>query len=211
MRKIFLQMLVGLLFCSVLNWASLAHADAVVEWNKIAIDTIRAGGHPSQVQTVEFAIVHVAVHDAVQAFDGRYAPYYAVISGATGSSVAAVAKAAHDILLGLFPAQAAALATKSSDYLATQGLLETDPGVDVGQQAAADILALRENDGRFPLNPPPFLGGANPGEWRPTPSYLPGPPTSFATGLVPWLANVTSLHHDQYVTIPRQSSAQTDE
>ena len=191
MKKKLLQKLVGLLVCGSLSWAAFAHADAVVNWNQIAIDTIKAGGHPLQVQAVEFAIVHAAVHDAVQALDGRYAPYHAVIPGATGSPVAAIAKAAHDVLLGLFPAQAAALATKYSDYLATQGLLETDPGGEVGQQAAAEILALRANDGRFPLNPPPFLGGSDSGVWRPTPSYLPGPPVSFASGLVPWMADVT--------------------
>ncbi|HXG18460.1 MAG TPA: hypothetical protein VNN62_05235 [Methylomirabilota bacterium] len=124
-----MQTLVGLLLCSALNWAPLAHADAVVDWNQIAIGAIKAGGHPSQVQTVEFAIVRAAVHDTVQAFDGRYTPYHAVIPGATGSPIVASAKAAHDVLFGFFPAQAATLATKYGNYLASQGLLDTDPGV----------------------------------------------------------------------------------
>jgi hypothetical protein len=62
--------------------------------------------------------------------------------------------------------------------------------VTVGAQAAASILALRSNDGRFPLNPPPFLGSTAIGQWRPTPSLLPGPPPSFAPGLTPWVASV---------------------
>ena len=103
--------------------ARLASADAVVDWNKIAIDTIKAGGHPLMVQAVEIAIVHAAIYDAVQAFTGRYAPYHVTIPGASGSPVAAVATAGHDVLLGLFPTQAAALATKYSDYLASQSLV----------------------------------------------------------------------------------------
>jgi PAP2 superfamily len=187
-RKIF-----ALLVCGFLSWTTFAHADAVVDWNKIAVDTIKTGGHPSQVQTVEFAIVHAAIYDAVQAFTGRYAPYHVTITGATGSPVAAVATAGHDVLLNLFLQQAATLNTKYSDYLASQGLLITDPGVVVGQQAAAGIIALRANDGRFPSNPqcPTFTSNTDPGVWRPTPSFLPGAPPSLAPALVPWLACVT--------------------
>jgi hypothetical protein len=77
-----------------------------------------------------------------------------VIPGASGSPAAAAAKAAHDVLLNLFSAQAASLNTQYSDYLTSQGISATDPGVVVGQQAAAGILALRANDGRFLSNPP---------------------------------------------------------
>ncbi len=77
------------------------------------------------------------------------------------------------------------------DYLTAHGLAESDPGVAVGQQAAAGIIALRANDGSFPVNPPPFIGGTAPGVWRPTPSFLPGPPPSFSPMLAPWLAFVT--------------------
>jgi hypothetical protein len=159
------QRIAGLTLCDCLSWTTLAHADAVVDWNKVAVDTIKTGGHPSQVQTVEFAIVHAAIYDAVQAFDGRNAPYYVTIPGATGSPIAALAKAAHDVLLNLFPQQVAALNTKYSEYLTSQGLAETDPGVAVGQQAAAGIVALRANDGRFPSNSqcPSFTTGTDPG------------------------------------------------
>src|SRR2546426_8890816 len=89
--------------------------------------------------------------------EGEFEPYHVIIPGASGSPVAAAAKAAHDVLVSLFQAQTASLDTTYHNYLAAQGLLETDPGVAVGEQAAAGILALRANDGRFPPNPPPFL------------------------------------------------------
>ncbi len=172
----------------------LAHADAVTDWNAItaqAYATSLTAGRPGTVGVIDFAMVHAAVHDAVQAIDKRFKPYHVTIPGASGSPVAAAAKAAHAVLLNLFPAQADFLNTQYTGYLTSQGLSATDPGVTVGQQAAAGILALRANDGRFPPNPSPFTGGTNPGVWRPTVSYLPGPPPTLSPGATPWLATVT--------------------
>jgi hypothetical protein len=129
-------------------------------------------------------MVHTAVHDAVQAYDKRFQPYYTEIANASGSPIAAVAKAAHDVLVNRFPAQQMALDQAYDSYLDNNGIPDDDPGIAVGQTAAAGIIALRSNDGSFPPNYPPFLGGSNPGEWRPT-------PPAFAPGAVPWLATVT--------------------
>jgi hypothetical protein len=91
-----------------------------------------------------------------------------------------------------FPGQASSLDTIYHDYLSNHGLSESDPGVAVGQKAAAGIITLRANDGSFPNPPPPpFTGGTNPGEWRPTISYQPGPPPSNSPMATPWLATVT--------------------
>ncbi len=127
----------------------------------------------------------------VESIDRRYQPYHAFVPGATGSLSAATAKAGHDVLVGLFPAQLVTLDTAYANFLAANSIDPLDPGTAVGAQAAADILTLRSNDGRFPSNPPPFLGSTAIGQWRPTPSLLPGPPPSFAPGLTPWVATVT--------------------
>ena len=164
--------------------------DAIAAWNQISENAVKAGKHPLPVTSVEFAIVQLAIYDAVESIDGRYEPYYTRVPGATGSLSAAAAKAGHDTLVGLFPAQSAALDAAYADFLATNGVDPLDPGTAVGAQAAANILALRANDGRFPLNPPPFLGSTAIGQWRPTPSLLPGPPPTLAPGLTPWLASV---------------------
>jgi hypothetical protein len=89
-----------------------------------------------------------AVYDAVEAIGGKFKPYQVQIPDASGSPEAAAAKAAHDVLINIFPPQAAALDTAYRDYLAKKGLAEDNPGVAVGQKAAAGILALRANDGR---------------------------------------------------------------
>src|SRR5262245_21624997 len=78
-----------------------SHAsDAVVEWNSIAsqaVATATAAGRPGPAAGLDFATVHLAIHDAVQAIEKQYQPYETRISGATGSSSAAAAKAARDV------------------------------------------------------------------------------------------------------------------
>jgi hypothetical protein len=164
--------------------------DPIAAWNQISENAVKTSGHPPPVAALDFAIVQLAIYDGVESIDGRYEPYYARIPGATGSLSAAVAKAGHDTLVGLFPAQTATLDLAYADFLAANGVDPLDPGTAVGAQTAANILALRTNDGRFPLNPPPFLGSTTIGQWRPTPSLLPGAPPSLAPGLTPWVATV---------------------
>jgi len=172
-----------------------ARADAVVDWNDIALQTILAAtpARPVPVAFLDVAIVQAAVYDAVQAIERRFEPYHVVIPGASGSPEAAVAKAAHDILVNLFPAQTAFLDEIYAQYLLDHGIAPDDPGVAVGAAVAAAIIALRANDGRFPPNQDPFVGGTCPGEWRPTESFIGTPPVppSFAPMLTPWVANVT--------------------
>jgi len=174
---------------------AIARADSVADWNAIAVQTISAvtPARPAPVAILDMAIVHVAVYDAVQAIDKRFKPYHVEIPGASGSPDAAVAKAAHDILVNLFPAQTMSLDTTYALYLSNHGIAPNDPGVAVGETAARGIIALRANDGRFPLNQVPFTGGTDPGAWRPTESFIGTPPAppSFAPMLTPWVANVT--------------------
>ena len=178
---------------ATLSWSHIARADAVLDWNAIAVNAIETAvpPRPGPVRFLDLAIVQAAVYDAVQAIDGRFKPYHVQIPGASGSPEAAAAKAAHDVLVHIFPAQGASLDTAYHDYLANKGVAENNPGVAVGQVAAAGILALRANDGRVPNSlPPAFNGDTGPGVWRPTPSSQPGPPPSGASMAMPWLVAV---------------------
>src|SRR5262249_10170168 len=139
-------------------------------------------------------VVQAAIHDAVQAYQKRFEGYAIDISGATGSMDAAVATAAHDGLVNRFtsPPQVMALDTAYSTFLGNHGLTTSDPGVSVGQQVAAAMIALRANDGSFPASPPDIAGANLPGVWRPTTSYITTlPPPSGAHMAVPWVADVT--------------------
>jgi hypothetical protein len=185
-----------------LAMSSVVRADAVTDWNAIAIQIIANAPcpaapcasppvHPGATGLLDSAMVQAAVYDAVESITGRFRPYAVHVPGASGSTAAAVAKAAHDVLVNRFPSLTGSLDMTYHAYLAAHSLPESDPGVAVGAAAAAGIIALRANDGSFPPNPPPFTGGTALGEWRPTPSFQPGPPAPFSPMLAPWLATVT--------------------
>ena len=44
-------------------------------------------------------MVHAAIHDAIEAYDGRFEPYVVAIPNASGSAVAAAVSAAHEMLV----------------------------------------------------------------------------------------------------------------
>ena len=73
------------------------------------------------------------------------------------------------MLVAFYAPKAEELGKTYKEYLAKKGLKEDDPGVAVGQKAAADTIALRANDGRVP-NPAPaaWMGENAIGKWRPT-------------------------------------------
>jgi hypothetical protein len=185
--------LVALLGMAVLTArAEPVRADSVADWNEITVAAVTAG-RPGPIGVVDIALVQVAVHDAVQAMDRQYEPYFAEIAVSkadrvNGSRSAAVAAAAHDVLVGMYPAQASTLDATYFNYLANNGLAG-DPGILVGQQAAARVLPLRRTNPN-PL-PPPFVGGTAVGVWRPTNSLLGNPPSPapFAAMAAPWMAD----------------------
>jgi hypothetical protein len=162
-----------------------AKADAIADWNAIAVQATITGARPGPTSVLDIAMVHAAVYDAVQAIEKKYEPYRVEVPGASGSPVAAAAKAAHDVLVNRFPAQAASLDMTYLQFLSSHGLAETDPGVAVGATVAAEIISLRACEGSFPNpEPPPFTGGTDPGVWRPT------PPANLPM-VTPWLGAVT--------------------
>lgn len=173
-----------LLLAFILAIPATVNADVVTDWNAIAVQAMVTANRPGPSGVVDIAIVHVAIYDAVQAIEKRHTPYYVEIPGASGSPIAAAAKAAHDVLVNRFPSQATSITSTYQQYLFMNGLSEDDPGVMVGAKAAAGIIALRACDGSFPaIPPPPFVGGTGPGVWRPT------PPANLAMA-APWLGNV---------------------
>ncbi|PWT95066.1 MAG: hypothetical protein C5B55_01730 [Blastocatellia bacterium] len=173
----------GVIF--TLAFAVTARADTVTDWNRIAVQEVVTAARPGPSGTLDMATVQLAVYDAVQAIVGEYRPYHVVIPGATGSPFSAAAKAARDVLVNRFPGRAAAIEAIYQQYLLDHGLNPADPGVAVGAEAAAGIIALRATDGSFPVPPPPpFVGSVAIGVWRPT-------PPANAPMAVPWLATVT--------------------
>ena len=173
----------------VLTMASALRADDVVtHWNKVMLATIAAEGTDPVTSTRTAAIVQAAVFDSVNGIQREYTPIHADFSKPYGASVAAaVIQSAYATLVALYPDQRPTLKAERNSSLAK---LHASPharklGLDFGARVAADILAWRSMDG-FDQVLPPYLGGNDIGQWRPTPpDFRPGALPQVAT-MVPW-------------------------
>jgi len=150
---------------------AVANADAVLEWNAIALGTFNANGQNPFAQARYGAIVQLAVFEAVNAITGEYHPYLGTINAPQGASAEAAAiQAAYDVLITYFPSSASTLNAELANSLSSipDGQAKTD-GIGVGNAAAAAMIALRTNDGS---SPPQFYtpGPPVPGAWQATPS-----------------------------------------
>lgn len=180
----------SLSLCAISAWPRSAEADAVIDWNanagKAAIAACISPADDPLHESRLYAMMHLAIHDAINAIDRRSRPYALDMRAPpTASTAAAVAAAARDVavpVLGQLPfpfPQAcidAGIASVEADYAAALGAIPDGAaktqGIDVGKAAAATMLALRAADG----SDTPFLDfaypqGTNPGEYRFTPGF----------------------------------------
>jgi membrane-associated phospholipid phosphatase len=153
-------------------------ANPVVQWNKTLLAIVRThGAQPPTIHpTRSFAILHAAIYDAVNAIDRSHTPYLLDWRAAKSTSVdAAVAGAAHEVLLQLYPAFQATLDSQYEQSLAQITDSKSNAGVVLGQQAADLILAARSADGSG-MKPPAYSFGSRPGEYQSTPPNFPPQP-----------------------------------
>jgi len=163
-----------------------ASADAVLHWNAIAqrevVPPAPGVAQPQPTSMSSMAFVQAAVYNAVVAIRGGYEPYGRGVARQRGASVdAAVATAAHGVLVHYFPARAGQL---DADLTAA---LEDIPagrakrrGAAVGRTAAQRLINSRAGDGwladiGFTMPAPA------PGVWRLDAGQAP---------LVPWLSRL---------------------
>lgn len=165
-----------------------ASANEVTDWNQIMFQAALAAPTNPLVITRVSAIVHSSVFDAVNGVARKYAPIHVAPAAPKGASRrAAAVQAAYVALSFFYPAQQAMLDQKRTASLAAihAGHRAKEKGIAWGQTVADAILAWRSTDGFVPP-PPPFTGGTDPGEWRPTPpALLPGAAPQWAT-MIPW-------------------------
>ena len=94
---------------ALMSAAAIAHADAVTDWNRISMDVLQSL-KVTAVNKVSrtLSMVHVAVFDAINSIQHRYAPLAMTTSAPAGASPeAAAAAAARTMLLQLHPDQKA--------------------------------------------------------------------------------------------------------
>ena len=183
-----------LMLAAGLAIASPARADVVTEWNEIA-DGMTAVAPPFKNRIM--AMVQVAVHDALNSIDQRYEGYLGLPSANSGASPgAAVAAAAYRVLLGVVPAQAAALGVIYNGKIAGLSCPLSHPtcineGIVAGEAAAFAMLSLRANDGSATPHLPYTLPAA-PGVHQPTPPNFPAPQFAGWAHVTPFVINSAS-------------------
>ena len=152
----------------------------VIRWNRIATEIFPVAIGPV-LDARAMAILHAAIHDAVNGVEPRYEAYTANLSFPGASVDAAVASAARVVMLALVPSQTARI---EKEYAATLAAVrdgaQKDQGVTLGQQAARAILDRRNADGIVPGPWPPQQGPTTepvyvptgaPGEYDFTPPF----------------------------------------
>ena len=123
---------------------------AVADWSLIAQNAIVAVGRrfPGEA-AVYMGIVHATIYDVVVAIEGGYRPYAITPTVPPNTSVeAAVATAAHRVLVGRFPDQQGGLDDVYVAYL--NGIPDEEAktnGILVGEEVGLGMLLLRANDG----------------------------------------------------------------
>jgi hypothetical protein len=162
-----------------------ATADEVFDWNVTGFEATAAGGQNPIMISRSMAMVHLAVHDALNAVERRYEPYLHEGRAEPGAAPpAAIAAAARDVLVGVIPVwgkpeqHAKALSIVDSAYTGALAKVPDGPpknhGIAIGKAAAAAILAARKADGYGA--PSQYTAGTAPGQWRPHPNPTPPNP-----------------------------------
>jgi hypothetical protein len=175
----------ALIVCAI-GVASPARAgNPVLEWNDVAQRmTVVPALTPVQ-QTRIMAIVHVAIHDAVNGITRKYEQYKRFRPDTPGlSPEGAAIGAAHRALAGIF-GQSDLLASAYASSLLSYAISPDDPALAFGESVAERILALRENDGAA-LAAYPYVpeDAGVPGVWVPIGS------AASAQALLPGWGNV---------------------
>jgi hypothetical protein len=157
-------------------------SDPILFWNTVALANL-PGSAP--VQTRAYAMLNVAMHDAVNAALGKPNRGYLPGVAALGGDVrAAASQAAYNVLsaLNTTPAAQAVFLQALNDSLSLSDAGTRAQGIATGAAYAGALLAARAADGSAFM--PAYAPGSNPGDWRPT------PPGNAAGALSNW-GNVT--------------------
>jgi hypothetical protein len=152
----------------------------VTHWAGIAVEILPLQPGPI-LDGRAYAMLHAAIHDAVNGVERRYRPYTADLAAPGASLEAAVAAAARDVLLAVAPDHRERVEAEYAAALAAvpDGPAEDD-GVALGRQSAQANLDRRAGDGvpvgpwppiAGPITEPHYVPTGNPGDYDFTPPF----------------------------------------
>jgi hypothetical protein len=157
--------------------------DALHRWNQIAVDTSGYDHGTAREQlgpgraSRAMAIVHIAMFDAMNAVVGEFESYTDVERPKGSISLdAAIAQAAHNTLVALFPSQSVHLdSLLNEDLSSIKDAKQKARGILLGTRAAGVMMAFREGDGselQEPMVGTDHPTSPMPGRWRQDPISL---------------------------------------
>ncbi|MEU4426618.1 vanadium-dependent haloperoxidase [Actinoplanes sp. NPDC024001] len=143
-----------------------ADIDAVQVWNGFALDAVRATRATDADAARLYAMVNVAIYDAVNglAHDRRSPALVPGPGPRHADPQAAAAAAAHAVLVRLDPARTPGYDARLHDDLARLDGDGVAGGAEWGRQVGESVVAARTGDGSTPVESQP--AGAGPGMFR---------------------------------------------
>lgn len=158
-------------------------ADMAVAWNERVIAIADAEDHLLTLKGVRTAaMMHAAMHDALNAVHRRYQPYVYATDTPRANPVAAAAQAAYEVAVSQYPGKRADFDAELQLWLASIGAdrRDLDPGIALGREVATAVLSHREGDGWDTVAEYQFHPMA-PGVYAEFPEHS-GTPTGFVFG-----------------------------
>lgn len=152
--------------------AEMENENAVLFWNKQALDATRLARNPPPVIALWFGSYHAAIADAVNGIENRWEPWLVNDHAPEGADVdAAVASAAYTVLKAIWGQQANPrnfdLALDEALARIPDGKAKAD-GLAWGQKVAEAVLEARKSSGFKKPQSKGYSPSDKPGKWRPT-------------------------------------------
>jgi hypothetical protein len=175
------------------------NGNAVTHWNDVATEILPLDPGPI-LDLRGFAILHAAIHDAVNSVKRRYEPYTLDISVSQATIDVAVAVAAHDVLIQIAPNNRKKIEEAYEKFLAEiPDSVGKNDGMMVGHKSAQANLERRANDGILTVNEPAYVATHKPGDYDFTPPFNKPPlgPAAFFPGygtLIPFVIDRSKYH-----------------
>ncbi len=153
--------------------------DVILQWNRVLGQTLQIpNAQPPTINpSRSFAMMHLAMFDAVNSIDRSYMPYLSEVRAARGASFrAAAAQAAYDVLTALYPGQQSIFNGELAQSLNGIPAVAASRGRAVGHTVAVRMVDNRRHDG-WSAPWTPYLLPSTPGNWQ---ELFPGPYPGFA-------------------------------
>ena len=157
-RGVSFRLLALLVVLACMSWTAPRHVSAdplddeavsgheVITWNQLLRQILRIpGAQPSTIHpSRSFAMLHIALFDAVNSIERSCTPYFIAVQASRGASKqAAAAQAAHDVLVALYPQQQDMLDAALAESLDGIPPGRARQGIAVGQAVASAIVDWR--------------------------------------------------------------------